>query len=152
MERFSYEEIEARPSYADKRTSIWRPVIPFSVRGLSGRFDGKALVDTGASESLFPMDIWDEVEPAHVVGETGALEAANGTRIEVIYGTVDLGIKLGRKRFWWSAVVGFTKDRKEAVLGDAGFMRYFSVTFNRPERILTIREPLRLPKAIMPPT
>ena len=50
MDRFPYLEIVADPSYADRSNRIWRPLVPYSVRGLSGRFDGKALVDTGANE------------------------------------------------------------------------------------------------------
>jgi hypothetical protein len=125
-------------------------MVPFSVRGLTGRIDAKALVDTGGIETLLPMAIWDEIEPAHRQGEIGKLEAANGTIIPVKYGTVDLGIKLGRTRYWWSALVGFTEARNESLLGDAGFMRYFAVSFHRPDRFLTVRRVRPLPRACMP--
>ena len=125
MDRFPYAEINAPPSYADRSPKIWRPVVPFSIRGLSGRFDTEGLVDTGGVETILPMAIWDLVEPAHREGEAGELAAANGTTIPVKYGTVNLGIKLGRARHWWSALVGFTEARNESVLGDAGFDSLF---------------------------
>jgi hypothetical protein len=150
MDRFSYARYRANPSYADRSAFIWRPMVSFSVRGLEGRFDTKGLADTGAVETLLPMAIWGEVGPAHVPGEVGELTAANGAAFPVTYATVDLGIKLGRHRYWWSALVGFTDARDEAVLGDAGFMRYFDLRFHRPERYLTVRRATTLPLSIMP--
>lgn len=150
MDRFAYTEIRSHPTYGDRSRSIWRPMVPISVRGLTGRIDVKALVDTGAIETLLPMSIWNEVEPAHREGEVGELAAANGTVILVKYGTVDLGIKLGKTHYWWSALVGFTEARNESVLGDAGFLRYFAASFHRPDRFLTIRRVRPLPGACMP--
>jgi predicted aspartyl protease len=150
MDRFPYVEIKVSPSYGDRSSIVWSPMVPFSIRGLSGRFDTAGLVDTGAVETVLPMSIWSDVEPAHRVGEESELLAANGSAIPVKYGTVDLGIKLGRTRYWWSALVGFTETRGESVLGDAAFMRYFAVYFHRPDRFLTVRRVTELPMACMP--
>ena len=150
MDRFPYTEVRTTPSYADPESIVWRPIIPFSVRGLAGRLDTDGLVDTGGMETILPMSFWDAVEPAHRRGEFGELTAANGSAIPVKYGTVDLGIRLGRTSHWWSALVGFTESRDEPVLGDAGFMRYFAVHFHRPDRYLTVRRVRGLPLACMP--
>jgi hypothetical protein len=151
MDRFPYQDIEASPSYGDMSSVIWRPMVPFSIRGLSGREKTDGLVDTGACETLLPMEFWGLVEPAHREGEECDLVAANGTKIRVKYGTVDLGIRLGPKRHWWRAKVGFTKDRNESVLGDAAFMRYFAVYFHRPQCYLTVRKVRALPQPIFTP-
>lgn len=151
MERFSYIPQEMRPSYADRDGKVWRPMMPFDVEGLAGRFPLVGLVDSGATETLLPMDVRDHIDPAHREGEVGTLEGADGSEFGVWYGTVNLIVKLGRQRYRWGAVVGFTDAREEAVLGDAGFMRYFHVAFDRPHRLFTVRPAVRLPAAISIP-
>jgi hypothetical protein len=39
----------------------------------------------------------------------------------------------------WHAKVGFTDARDEMVLGDAGFLRFFTPTFDRAGKTLSIR-------------
>jgi hypothetical protein len=150
MDRHPYERVRVSPSHADPVDHVWRPVVNLVIWGLSDRFDTKGLLDTGATETLLPMGLWDELEPAHVEGERGILAAANGTEIPVRYGTVDLGIVQGRRRHRWHAKVGFTSSRRDVVLGDAGFFRFFVVTFDRKGRYSTIRPNGELPRPIMP--
>ena len=90
-----------------------------------------ALVDTGASETVIPLEFREQIEPAFRPGEVGELAAANGAVFPVRYGTIDLEIRPDKKQIRWSAKVAFTAARDEMVLGDAGFFRYFAVEFNR---------------------
>jgi hypothetical protein len=150
--RFRYKPSVAEPSPADPDPLIWRPVMPIKIWGLGKRRTVEALVDTGAIETLLPMKIWKLVDPITRPDEEEdfELEAANGSKISVRYATVDLGFWIGRHRLRWGAKVAFTPDRDEAVLGDAGFFRYFSVTFNRPERFLDLQNVVPLPPSIAP--
>ena len=150
MDAFRYQSLAAPPSYADPIPLIWRPVLPVAIFGLEGRFDTVALVDTGAIESIIPMSFWRFIDPAHRVGETATLQAANGTEFEVRYATVDLAIRLGHQVHRWSTLVGFAASRNEMVLGDAGFLRYFAVTCDRARKTRSVRLSGQLPPAIMP--
>ena len=48
-----------------------RPVVPITLWGVGKRLNVEALVDTGASEIVLPMRIWDLVDPVFRPDETG---------------------------------------------------------------------------------
>lgn len=151
-EQFPYEKVEARPSVADPVNYVYRPVIPITIFGLTLSFSTKGLLDTGGTESVLPRSFVDEglVDPAFRGDEKGVLFGADGSPIEVEYGTVDLSVRLRRKTHRWHAKVAFSPLRNDVLLGDAGFLRYFSATFNRHERYTTLRPVGVFPRAIMP--
>jgi hypothetical protein len=150
--RFPYERVEAEPSFADPSPFVYRPVVPVTVVGLSMAFPTKGLLDTGATETVLPAYLFENglIDPAFREGEEGLLFGADGRPFRVVYGTVDLAIRLGRKVRRWHAKVAFHPTRKDVLLGDAGFLRYFTATFNRHERYATLRPTGKFPPPIMP--
>lgn len=151
MESFSYQSLRAPPSYADRATEVWRPMMKVAIFCVTKSIATTALVDTGASETLILGAYWHEIDPAFREGETAKIEAANGTDIIVKYTTVDMAIKLKGKTHRWSTLVGFTEDREEMILGDAGFLRYFAVTCDWANRTLTVRKTGKLPRSMLRP-
>ncbi|MDR3632958.1 MAG: hypothetical protein P4L84_03925 [Isosphaeraceae bacterium] len=129
---------------------MWRPVVPLMVFGLSNRVTLTGILDTGSAETLLPVFLVEKIQPAFVAGESSLLQGPDGTLFPVKYGTVDLGIRLKRKTHRWYAKVGFQEGREEALLGHTGFLQFFAVTFNGPERFATLRPGRAFPRAIMP--
>lgn len=142
MDTIPYQKNACAPSFADPSPFVWRPMLPAYVFGFGRRLAAVALVDTGAVETVIPMTFWEPVKPAHREGEIGELSGADGSIFEVKYGTVDLAIRLGNDIHRWSAKVAFSEARDEMVLGDAGFLRHFTPTFDRAGLRLSIRKAL----------
>ena len=151
MDAIPYQPIAVPPSYADLSRTVWRPVLPVILFGPEARAETVALVDTGALETIIPLEYWEVLNPAHVIDEVSDdLEAANGTPIVVRYATIDMAVRLGKEVHRWHAKIGFSASRHEMVLGDAGFLRYFAVTCDRANRLLSIRLTAQLPIPLMP--
>ena len=139
MDAIPYQGIVCAPSFADPSPYVWRPMMPAYLFGHGRRLPALALVDTGAAETVIPMAFWEWIEPAHRRDEVGELSGADGSIFEVKYATVDPAVRLGNDIHRWSAKVAFSDARDEMVLGDAGFLRYFTQTFNRAGLRLSIR-------------
>lgn len=148
--RFPYSRIDVDPSYADPSGIVYRPAVPVTVYGLTDKFPLKGIVDTGATETILPAFLIDLVAAALRPGETGVLVGADGRPFLVTYGTIDLAVRLQRRTIRWHSKVAFQPKRQDALLGDAGFLRHFTVTLNGRERYTTLRPNGVFPPAIMP--
>jgi hypothetical protein len=104
-------------------------VIPVRVNGPNCDDDLDALVDTGADDILLP----DYLIGVVVVPGDQTVILGIGGSVVVRYGTVDLELP----GYGWSARVGFHPGVR-AVLGHAGFLEYFTATFNGRRRDLTL--------------
>lgn len=149
MGLIKYQRINVDPSYADLAPFVMRPILPVALYGLRGRIEINALVDTGATETVVPMDVWNQIDPLFRPAEVGELTTANGGVFPVKYGTVDLEIRPDKKQIRWSAKVAFTEAREEMVLGDAGFFRYFAVEFNRANLSFEVWRSGHLPRPLL---
>lgn len=144
METFPDQMDASDPTFGDPSPFDWRPMLLVTIFGHTNRLDTIGLVDTGAVETVIPLDYRDEVEPLFRDGEEIALEAANGSTISMRYGTVDLATRVDGEVYRWSAKVGFSNDRDELVLGDLGFLRHLAIKFDRAARRLMVRDPVDL--------
>lgn len=123
--RYMVEPTPGRPGVS----VVYRPIIPLRVVGTAGGATVYGLLDTGADETLLPQVVSDlvgiVVDPRH----TGTILSASG-EMTVTYGTVILEFGQGRERQRWQTMVGVVQQPwQEALLGHAGFLRYFDVTF-----------------------
>ena len=148
--RFLNRREVADPSPADRSRFVFRPVIPIRVIGLIGSQPMDGILDTGATETILPAYLMGIIDPAVIPGEVGVLLGASGAPFVVTYGTVDLELRMTRQIFRWHANVAFHPNRQDALLGDAGFLRFFTATFNGPERYTTLRPNGVFPPPIMP--
>lgn len=133
-----YERIAAEPRASDPSPYIDRPILPVYVFGRTGVEPTRAVLDTGSVDTMFSTVFHDAIGPGYL-GAPTELHAADGRSFTVVYGRVDLAIRLETGELLkWGAVVAF-RDGPRALLGDAGFLRYFTVRFNGPARALTIK-------------
>lgn len=118
-----------------------RPVIGVTILGPAGAVPYDGLLDTGADEALFPEAI------AALIG-IDLSNAPRGTAsgfgmgiIPVRYAEATLRIADNQEQREWRAWVSFALVvRRYALLGQAGFLQYFTATFHgdREEVELTV--------------
>jgi hypothetical protein len=166
MMRFAYSSYHAErtaadsivdPSPSGRYVLIHRPDLKVRVCG-PGRHPKEiplwGLVDIGAVECILPREIAEQVN-ASLLG-TGSIGDYAGGEHDVDYGQVYLQVRLGKERLRWPAIVAFSSKRTGAALwGRRGFLDYFTVCFNGPERHFTIRRRGVLPtgfRAVRMPT
>jgi predicted aspartyl protease len=130
---------------------IFRPVIPITIEGPNGTIDVYALVDTGSDSTIFPRFVAERLGiPLHVAPNLKAT-AFGWTPIELEMGPVRLFLTDGRESCRWTETVGFfdsSGDADEmAVLGHAGFLNYFTATFDGKDGQLTL-----IPNELLPET
>lgn len=131
----------------------WRPLVPVTVAGpAGGSFSfGRALVDPGADDTVFPLDV------AHLLGialkpPTAHAMRWRGQRFPVRYGAVDLElIDDTGTLLRWPAVVAFTNAAvRYPLLGVCGCMEFLNVRFFGADRIIEIEPNSSFPPAIAP--
>jgi len=136
--KFAYMEhaVDPRPGEEGPQ-SVYEPLISVRVIGPAGVCVIRGLLDTGSTDTLVPMQFldWLGVEK----GPRFNLRAAGGSSFPAWLGNVDLELKDGVKVHRWSAHVGFTPFRKNAIWGHAGFLDYFTATFNGRKRSVSLQ-------------
>lgn len=139
--KYDYERLEALPSYADPSPFVERPVVPITIWGRTQSFKTKGLLDTGATETVLSYSLIAEgfIDPVNTPGESGDIYGFDQNPIPVTYWTVDFALTLKKKTHRWQAKVAFTAYRDDVVLGHAGFLRYFTVTFDGVNPYSTLR-------------
>ena len=135
--RFPYQAYPVRGVGAAHVAVVHRPTIPIRVIGRAGDGLAYGLVDTGADETLLPDQF---IGPLGVVirpGDHATIVAIGGGAVPVRYGDVDLDLRQRGEEFRWAARVAFHPGTR-AILGHAGFLEYFTATFNGRRRHVTL--------------
>jgi hypothetical protein len=140
--KFSYRKYLTQQSPTSPTGILHRPVISLRVAGTTGASLLNALVDPGSDDTLIPLTVGRAVgarpDPTH----TWHAEGIGGQAVAVILGEVEFELTDGNLTFRWSAKIGlvdFADPKDEvAVLGHAGFLDYFRVTFDGHLRTLEI--------------
>jgi hypothetical protein len=136
MLRFPYlaEPLRAPPpaSLPATATGRWRPLVPITIlgaRGVSLSF-GKALVDPGADDTIFPFDVVSLLGVS-VLPSTGHAMRWQGQRFPLRYARVELELVDDQgSALRWPAVVAFTTAAmRYPLLGVAGCLEFFDVKF-----------------------
>ena len=128
--RFPYVQYEVDPSPAEPGViEVFRPVIPIRLIGRASSRLVRGLLDTGADESVIPMEFADRIGVIEAAVPDGTVLSASG-EMPVTYGTLIIELASGVEHYRWNAVVGIVdQPLREALLGNIGFLRYFDVTF-----------------------
>jgi len=120
------------PSLKPGSTVRWRPLTPVKIIGLTGRhrFFPRALLDSGADDAVFPLDIATFVGSV-LKTDTGDRLRWRGQYYPLRFGDVELELiddtgALCR----WPAVVAFSPAPiRYPILGNAGCLSFFDVLF-----------------------
>jgi hypothetical protein len=153
--RFPYleEPIQGSPppSLPPSAQERWRPLVPITVYGPTGLFlsFGRALMDTGADDTIFPLDVATYLG-IPLLASTGHAMRWRGQRHSLRYGAVELELEDdGGNAVRWPAVVAFTTvNVRYPLLGVAGCLEYWDVTFLGKDRAVVLEPNDLLPSTI----
>jgi hypothetical protein len=130
--RFRYG-LETAPRPVHSLGGRWvrpRPVILVSVVGPAGTLPRPALLDTGSDDTVFPDHFAALLGVDLANAPTGEAAGVGGQSVQLRYADVTLRLTDGKERREWPATVGFTAVRlRRPLLGFAGFLRFFTATF-----------------------
>lgn len=141
------------PSMPDDAQRRWRPLIPISVQGPSGRSVafGRALVDPGADDTVLPLEIAELLAVSFYPATSHSLRW-RGQRYSLRYGDVTLelvdddGTVLA-----WPAVVAFTAAPvRYPLLGICGCLEFLDVTFRGADRLIELEPNASFPQLASP--
>jgi hypothetical protein len=111
------------------------PLVPISLHGPAGTIDVVALLDSGAEHSVFGDELASHVG---IEWETGDPVVIVGVGEHDLPGRL-LQVELQLGRHHWTAPTIFCPELKQrAILGQAGFFAYFTVTFRYRRREVVI--------------
>jgi hypothetical protein len=129
-------EVEPPPGELGPQV-ISEPIIPVRFVGPRRTYLIRGLLDTGASMTLVPR--FYLVKLGLIPSERARLRTVAGG-LDVWLGTLNLELRSGRTSYRWSARVGFVPRADNlALLGHAGFLDPFSVTFDGLRKRATLR-------------
>ncbi len=152
--RFEYLEEPLRtappPSLEPQAIARWRPLVPLRIIGPHGRYRefNRAVLDPGSDDCVFPLDA------AALVGVSflpyqGHMLRWRGQRYSLRFGQVDLELADEAAAFRWPAVVGFSPAPvRYPLLGNAGCLAFFDVTFLGDPRIVELEANTSFPGTI----
>jgi hypothetical protein len=130
--RFSYRRLlTLKPVYPLGGVSArYKPILTATIASPLGNWASACLVDSGADDTVFPDTI------AHQLGIdlSGAPEGesfqAAGQPVTYRYAPVRFHLSDGMETCDWDAIVGFVAAAMRwPLLGHAGFLQFFDVTF-----------------------
>jgi len=116
------------------------PVVPVLLGGTATPQLRDGLLDTGADDTVFSDAVAAAlgIDLSHAEQRSIAL-AGRPQPIVCRYAPVQLRISDGVETFEWPATVGFVAGRLHyALLGQAGFLQYFSAEFDGGNHIVTL--------------
>lgn len=145
MLQFPYEPVPftgTAPPSLPTTTAHWRPFAPVTIIGPTGvsRHFKRALIDPGADDTVFPLDL---VSVLHVSlrPDTGHRLRWRGQLYPLRFGQVALQLSESSTAYRWRAIVCFSNAPiPYRILGNAGCLEFFDVTFRGADR-LTELEP-----------
>jgi hypothetical protein len=137
---FDYQPYE-RVSKAEESNLIYRPEVQVILMGSSDAIQCQALVDTGSDNTIFPRSLCEELGIA-ISAETAPAKGFGGQDLPLRAGTVRLALECEQDTCHWIAPVMFfdfaDPEDETVVLGHAGFLDYFTATFDGQQKQLRL--------------
>jgi hypothetical protein len=147
--KFSYRQIIAQSPDADDYYLILRPEIPVTIAGPSGEVTIYGLLDTGSDNTIFPLSLADYLGISLYPSPDPPASVFGGQKVELLLGDVVLKLEVGSETIAWPTTVCFfdflTGTDETAILGHAGFLDYFTATFDGENSLVTLLANRELP-------
>jgi len=114
---------------------------------VSRRFQ-RALVDPGADDTVFPLELVDRLRMV-LRPDTGQKLRWRGEVYQLRYGDAELELADGDTLYRWTTVVCFSRAPiPYRILGYAGCLEFFNVTFRGADQTVEIEPNLSYPGTI----
>ncbi len=131
---FAYRQYPTFTSPTVPTGVLYRPEISVRVVGTLSALWTWALVDPGSDDTLLPLSLAQAIGARMDPLQTWSVEGFGGQALPVVLGEIELELNDGNQTFRWPArigVVDFADPQDEITLvGHAGFLDYFRVTFD----------------------
>jgi hypothetical protein len=128
------------PSMPAHFTARWRPLIPISAVGPTGRrrFFPRALADSGADDTVLPISIAISLGVS-LLSHSGHGIRWRGQSYQLRFGNLVLQLDDGAQFIKWTAVVGFSSAPiKYPILGINGCLQFFGARFVGDRQVLEL--------------
>jgi predicted aspartyl protease len=130
---------------------LLRPEIEVSIQGPSGSATYIGLVDTGSDNTIFPKSIADDLGISLEKAPTPASKTFGGHSVELLVGEAVLRLEASDDVVAWRTLLNFydfpEQNEEAVILGHAGFLDYFTATFDGKDGLLTLVPNDELPQA-----
>jgi hypothetical protein len=130
--RFPYRLFQARQAVVSLggRWVRPRPFVLVTLVGPSDVYMDRALLDTAADDTVFPVVAAAKIGIDLTNAPVGEASGVGAAPVVVRYAAVELRLTDGMEYRAWPAWVGFTAARlKQPLLGFAGFLQFFGAHF-----------------------
>lgn len=148
---FGYQAIITGPLKGGDFGLFYRPEIPITIAGPSGSMLVAGLVDTGSDHTILPKSVADDLGIPLEESEGPGATAFGGQAVELASGLVTLRIEADGETVQWNTAVHFfdfaAGEAETVILGHAGFLDYFTATFDGKLGTLTLVTNDELPGA-----
>lgn len=147
--KFPYMAVSTKlpvPSLAGLHVRF-RPVIAVLLTGTATPQLRDGLLDTGADDTVFSEAVASSLGLDLTLAEQRSISLAGRPQpVLCRYAQSQIRISDGVETFEWPATVGFVAARLHyALLGQAGFLQYFSADFDGETHIVTLTPKLSFP-------
>lgn len=130
----------APPSLPATAKVRWRPLVAVTILGPTGkrRFFPRALLDPGADDTVFPLDV------AAMIGAPLRADSGHGLRwrgqgYPLRFGDSALELSDGLQDWQWSAIIGFSPAPiRYPILGMCGCLQFFNERFLGEARLVEL--------------
>jgi len=144
--KFYYQPVATISPDEGREQFILRPLIPILIVGRSDGALFTALVDTGADNTILPKTVAEYLNIPLQPCEGPAPVAFGGTQLGMHYGEATFHLRDGGESSHWRCRVLFHEGEDEvAVLGQEGFLEYFTAVFDGEAGTLELRPNASLP-------
>jgi hypothetical protein len=147
--RFDYTGIISSAADTGEYMVIFRPEVRVLVHGPRGAREVRALVDTGADNTILPGSAARALGIPLMRATGPAAQAFGGQEIILSYADVELELIHPDARLRWLAHVYFRvgqEDEEVALLGQQGFLEFFTAAFQGDECVLDLEPNPHLPQ------
>ena len=141
--KFPYSSIISAAAGEGDFFVLRRPEVPVTISGPGGSMTLIGLVDTGSDNTIFPRSVADYLQIPLRSEEGPSASAFGGQRIDLLTGDVVLSLEAedGDGCAWPASVCFFefaSTEEESVILGHAGFLDFFTATFDGKEAALTL--------------
>jgi predicted aspartyl protease len=122
-------------SYSRSDSGFYFPTIPVTIRYKNTAFDTKALVDSGATISVFHMDVAEQLGIEIRRGDSINLQGIGGRILGYAH---KLEMETAEKRFSCTIIFSEEIDVSLNILGRKGLFENFKILFDEKSKKLTL--------------